>query len=70
MGHAYWGMHMVWGLRASLRFVAAIGPRLPTFPRTTRPLKLPYVVVCVLSDGSSLRVIGSRLSYAQRSISP
>ena len=24
MGHAYWGMHMVWGLRAQLKFVAAI----------------------------------------------
>ena len=24
MGHAYWGMHMVWGLRAPLRFVAAL----------------------------------------------
>ena len=24
MGHAYWGMHMVWGLRAPLKFVSAI----------------------------------------------
>ncbi len=24
MGHAFWGMHMVWGLRAPLRFVATI----------------------------------------------
>ena len=49
MGHAYWGMHMVWGLRAPLRFVGDVSqvstPELlgrgPTHPRAARPWPHP-----------------------------